>query len=125
MKNVFICTAIALATSFGAHTYAQSLNAQPGGDKEYNIFYAQDIPYTTIKQYDAKLVALDKQFKAYETAINNDDTKKAEALKANIDKWYTDNISWIEQLDAHLVSAVKNFYNNSVHSLRLFDLKRK
>lgn len=118
MKKVFISCAVILASALGTQALAQQ--AQTSGSKEYNVHYTQDIPFTSVKEQDKKLVALDKQFKAYETAANKNDKKNADLIKANIVKWKTDNQTWIDGLESHLQTAVNGWYENSFKSLRLY-----
>jgi hypothetical protein len=119
MKKVLISCVILVASALSVQSFAQQ--AQTGGDKAYNIFYAQDIPYTAVKEQDNKLVALDKQFKAYEAAMNKKDSKKAAAAKASIETWKTQNLSWVNQLQPHLVTGINNWIESATKSLRLND----
>jgi len=119
MKKLFISCAIIVASALSVQSFAQQ--TPTSGDKTYNMFYAQDIPYTAVKEQDQKLIALDKQFKAYETAINKNDTKKAAALKQSIATWQTQNIAWVNKLEPHLVEAFNNWISASYKSLRLND----
>lgn len=119
MKKVFISCVMVAASALSVQSFAQQ--AQTGGDKEYNIFYTQDIPYTAVKEQDKKLEALDKQFKAYESAAIKKDSKKAAAAKASIETWKTQNLSWVNNLEPHLITQINNWINNASKSLRLND----
>ncbi|MBL7706960.1 MAG: hypothetical protein JNM21_15540 [Taibaiella sp.] len=119
MKKVLISCVILVASALSVQSFAQQ--APTGGDKAYNIFYAQDIPYTAVKEQDNKLVALDKQFKAYEAAMNKNDSKKAAAAKTSIETWKSQNLSWVNQLEPHLVTGINNWIESATKSLRLND----
>jgi len=119
MKKVFISCALLAASALSLQSFAQQ--AKTGSDKAYNIYYAQDVPFTSVKEQDNKLVALDKHFKAYDAAMNKNDSKKATAAKANIEAWKTQNLAWVNQLEPHLVTGINNWIENATKSLRLND----
>ncbi len=119
MKKVFITATVVFASALGMQSIAQQ--AQSNGTKEYNIHYTIDVPSTAVPAQDKKIQALDKQFKAYETAINNNDKATTKKLKASISKWPSDNQTWVNALDSHLRDAVNGWYEAAISSLRFQD----
>lgn len=119
MKKVFISSAVIFASALGMQVSAQQ--AQTGGSKEYNVHYTIDVPSTTIAKHDKKIMELDKQFKAFEAAVNSNDKATAKKLKASIVKWPGDNFIWIDGLERHLKDAVNGWYEAAFSSLRVND----
>lgn len=115
MKKVFISCAVLFASTLSMQSFAQDAN------KESGIHYTIDVPSTAVPAQDKKIQALDKQFKAFETAMNTNDKATAVKLKTAIVKWNTDNQSWINGLDRHLKDAVNGWYESAFSTLKLYE----
>lgn len=119
MKKIITSFALLFATTLSMQVFAQQ--ATTSNDKEYNVYYAQDVPYVEDQASNKKMEQLDKMFKDYAVFANKKDANKTADLKNKIQNWKTENQTWINALADYQITKINSWFENANKSLRLYD----